>query len=151
MVVDLNSFHLESASSRKKNTFANPMFNFRELSRGIILHIHSNSEYIGCIHKYNINTQSIHSWLLCLSLFLKLLPGHCRVSTSIRGSEENSLYTSNAGLMECNCGIPPKRFGVSSKNNHLGCFFAQTRGKTQFRPIPYRNSEPFSAYIILGR
>ena len=37
-MVDLNSFHLESAFSREKNTFANPMFNFRELSRHIILH-----------------------------------------------------------------------------------------------------------------
>ena len=49
MVVDLNSFHLESASSRKKKitTFANPMFNFRELSRSMILHIQKKFGYMG--------------------------------------------------------------------------------------------------------
>ena len=47
MVVDLNSFHLESASSRKKKKFANPMFNFRKLSRSMILHIQKKFGYMG--------------------------------------------------------------------------------------------------------
>ena len=38
--------------ARKKITFANPMYSFRELSRRIILHIYTKSEYVGCIYKY---------------------------------------------------------------------------------------------------
>ena len=38
----------------KKVTFANPMFNFRELSRRIIFHIYTKSGYIGRIYKYSI-------------------------------------------------------------------------------------------------
>ena len=54
MVVDLNSFHLESASSRKKKiTFANPMFNFRELSRSMILHIQKKFGYMGIVELGN--------------------------------------------------------------------------------------------------
>ena len=95
MVVDLNSFHLESAFPREKNTFANPMFNFRELSRGMILHIytylHRIPVHIGCIYKYSKICKYTMRLFSC-----------CRGSSSSWGSEEYS--TTDLGTHEATSG-----------------------------------------------
>ena len=69
--------------ARKKITFANPMFNFRELSRRIILHLHQIRAHIRCIHTNKVFNANGNTYKLCGS-------GCCGGSSS---SWENKVYS----------------------------------------------------------